>query len=48
MKTKNLEDIYWMITQGKRSKSRHGILDVFRETLWTIKPDVQASIPVKL
>ena len=48
MNTKILEDISQMTTQRKRSKSRCGILAVFREALLTIKPDVQDSIPTKL
>ena len=48
MNTKNLVDISRMTTRGKRSKSRHGIQAIFREALQKIKPDVQASIPVKL
>ena len=48
MKTKNLEDISQITTQGKWSKSRHGIWACCHEALQTIKPDVQSSIPVKL
>ena len=48
MDTKILEDISRMAKRGKRSKRRHGIRDVYREALRTIKPNVQASIPVKL
>ena len=48
MKTKNLEDISWMTTRGKWSKSMHGIRAICHEALQTINTDVQDSIPVKL
>ena len=48
IKTKNLENIYWMPTRCKWSKSRHVIRSVCLKALRTINPYAQASMLVKL